>query len=629
MGMKFDVHHAKNLVRRLRRPSLARAIEASIQVVLAFALLGELAVVFLNVVSRIFSGASLPWTDEAAEMALSSIAFLGGAAAYRRQEHASIRALVDLLSPRGRQICLVLTEWVVLLIAITGGWVSIPYFLAQSEQLTPVLQVPASWFVLPLVIGMIAIAATAVERLAAKPRTIALTVGSVVAAIIVIVTATEDVWRPWFVGDAALNLALGLFFAAVLLGLPVAFALLLGALSYLYLSGTVPLVALAQTMVNGISNFVLLALPFFVLAAVIMNHGGISLRLVRFVQALVGHFRGGLLQVMVVSMYLVSGLSGAKSADVAAVGSVMRDMLRHQGYSLEQSTAVLASSAAMGETVPPSIAMLVLGSVTTLSIGALFIAGLIPAAVVAVCLMALIYVQAWRTNTPRSPRARVGELVRAAFGGTLPLLMPVFLLGGIILGVATPTEVSSFAVVYGLVLSAVVYRELGMRDFVRGVVDCAAMSGLILFILAAASSFAWALTVAHLPQRLVGLLAGVHQSQWVFLLVSIALLIVAGSILEGLPALLILAPLLMPIATKVGVNDLHYGIVLVIAMGIGAFMPPVGVGFYIACAVCGTTIERSARAMIPFVIVLCLGLLVVALVPWFTLFLPATLHFVK
>lgn len=627
--MKFDVHHAKNLVRRLRRPSAARAIEASIQVVLAFALLGELAVVFLNVVSRIWSGESLPWTDEAAEMALSSIAFLGGAAAYRRQEHASIRALVDLLSPRGQQICLVLTEWVVLVIAVTGGWLSIPYFLAQSEQLTPVLQVPASWFVLPLVIGMIAIAATAAERLAAKPRTMALTVGSVVAAIIVIMTVTEDVWRPWFVGDAALNLALGLFFAAVLLGLPVAFALLLGALSYLYLSGTVPLVALAQTMVNGISNFVLLALPFFVLAAVIMNHGGISLRLVRFVQALVGHFRGGLLQVMVVSMYLVSGLSGAKSADVAAVGSVMRDMLRRQGYSLEQSTAVLASSAAMGETVPPSIAMLVLGSVTTLSIGALFIAGLIPAAVVAVCLMALIYVQAWRTNMPRSPRATLGELVRAAFGGTLPLLMPVILLGGIILGVATPTEVSSFAVVYGLVLSAVVYRELGMRDFLRGVVDCAAMSGLILFILAAASSFAWALTVAQLPQRLVGLLAGVHQSQWVFLLVSIALLIVAGSILEGLPALLILAPLLMPIATKVGVNDLHYGIVLVIAMGIGAFMPPVGVGFYITCAVCGTTIERSARAMIPFVIVLCLGLLVVALVPWFTLYLPATLHFVK
>ncbi len=382
-------------------------------------------------------------------------------------------------------------------------------------------------------------------------------------------------------------------------------------------------------MVNGISNFVLLALPFFVLAAVVMNQGGISLRLVRFVQALVGHFRGGLLQVMVVSMYLVSGLSGAKSADVAAVGSVMREMLRRRGYSLEQAAAVLAASAAMGETVPPSVAMLVLGSVTTLSIGTLFIAGLIPAAVIALCLMVLIYAQSWRSPGLRSPRAGLREMAGAGLAGTLPLLMPVILLGGILFGVATPTEVSSFAVVYGLVLAGVIYRELGLRELVRGLVDCATVSGFILFILAAASSFAWTLTVARLPQRLIALLTGTHQSQGLFMVASIVLLIVAGTILEGLPALLILAPLLMPIAGQVGVNEIHYGIVLVIAMGIGAFMPPVGVGFYVTCAVCGTSIEKSARAMIPYLIVLCLGLLLVALVPWFTLFLPERLHFIK
>jgi len=614
---------------RLRRSSPERAVDVSLQVVLAFALLGELAVVFSNVVSRLLRREALLWTDEAAEMALSTIAFLGGAVAYRRRQHAFIRTLVDAFSSQQQQICHVLIEWCVLGIAFTVGWVSIPYLLSQRDQLTPVLQVRASWFVLPLLVSMVVLAVTAVERLTAHRRATVLTVGGVVAALVVVVALTRDAWRPWLAGDSGLNLSLALFFGTVLLGLPVAFALLLGALAYLYSTGTVPLVALAQTMVNGISNFVLLALPFFVLAAVIMNHGGISLRLVRFVQALVGHVRGGLLQVMVVSMYLVSGLSGAKSADVAAVGSVMRDMLRRQGYSLEQSAAVLAASAAMGETVPPSIAMLLLGSVTTLSIGSLFIAGLIPAAVVAVCLMALIYVQAWRMKTPRSPRAGLREIARAAIGGALPLLMPVILLGDILWGVATPTEVSSFAVVYGLVLAGGIYRELGRGDFMRGVVDCAAVSGLILFILAAASSFAWALTVARLPQRLVAMLTGVHQSQWLFLVASIVLLIVAGSILEGLPALLILAPLLMPIATRVGVNDLHYGIVLVIAMGIGAFIPPVGVGFYVTCAVCGTTIERSARAMVPFVIVLCLGLLVVALVPWFTLYLPAKLHFLK
>jgi len=201
--------------------------------------------------------------------------------------------------------------------------------------------------------------------------------------------------------------------------------------------------------------------------------------------------------------------------------------------------------------------------------------------------------------------------------------MPVILFGGILAGVATATEVSSFAVVYGLVLACMVYREMGFRAFLRGLIDCASISGMVLFILGSASTFAWVLTIANLPHRLVGLLSAVHQSHWVFMLASIALLVVTGLILEGLPALLILAPILLPIASRVGISQLHYGIVLLIAMGIGAFMPPVGVGFYFACAVCETTIEKSSREMIPFVIVLAIGLLLVALVPWFTLFLPA------
>ncbi|HWU41027.1 MAG TPA: TRAP transporter large permease subunit, partial [Candidatus Acidoferrum sp.] len=180
--------------------------------------------------------------------------------------------------------------------------------------------------------------------------------------------------------------------------------------------------------------------------------------------------------------------------------------------------------------------------------------------------------------------------------------------------------------IYGLVLAAFVYGELDFKTFARSVIDCASVSGMVLFILGGATSFAWTLTIAQLPHRLVGLLTHAQQSQWVFLLASILLLIVAGSVLEGLPALLILAPLLMPIASQVGVNQLHYGIVLIIAMGIGTFMPPIGVGFYITCAVCETTIEQSARAMVPFLIVLCLGLLAVALVPWFTLYLPMKLQ---
>jgi tripartite ATP-independent transporter DctM subunit len=270
--------------------------------------------------------------------------------------------------------------------------------------------------------------------------------------------------------------------------------------------------------------------------------------------------------------------------------------------------------------------MLVLGSVTSLSIGSLFIAGFIPAAVVGLCLMILIYLQARKSQAGRSTRPTLLQLGSASLSGILPLLMPVILIGGILLGVGTPTEVSSFAVIYGLVLAGIIYRELGFRVFLRGIIDCAAMSGMILFILAGASSFAWTLTVAQLPQRLVGLLGGVQDSQLFFILASIVLLIVTGTLLEGLPALVILAPILLPIAQQIGVSQLHFGIVLLIAMGIGAVMPPVGALFYIACAVCETTIEKSGRAMIPFLVVLCFALLLVALVPWFTLYLPMKFH---
>ena len=604
---------------------LTRAIDVVLKITLAVALLGELGVVFFNTLSRSFLGSALLWTDETAQLALSTIAFAGGVLAYRRAEHVSIRALVAALPLAWQRACYTLVDLIVLTVAVTVGLSALPLLAARWEELTPILQIRAGWFVVPLVTSMILLAVTVIERLVLQHRPAVLGVSAAFAALVLLLVLTGGTWRPWFGGDAALRLALGLFFGTLLLGLPVAFGLLFGAFAYLYTSGTVPLTALAQNAADGTNNFVLVALPFFVFAGMIMEKGGISLRLVRLVRALVGHLRGGLLQVTVVSMYIVSGMSGAKTADVAAVGSVMRDMLRQEGYSMEQSAAVLAASAVMGETVPPSIAMLVLSSVTTLSVGALFIAGIIPAVVVGLCLMVLIYLQARLSQAPRAPRASLHQLLTATLGGLPPLLMPVILFTGILAGIGTPTEVSSFAVVYGLMLAAI-YGELGLRALVDNVIDCAALSGMILFILAAASSFSWTLSVANLPQRLVGILTRVQNNQWLFLFGSILLLIVIGTILEGLPALLILAPILMPIASRVGLSQLHYGIILVLAMGIGIFIPPAGNGFYVCCAVCGTSIEKSTRALIPLLVVVFIGLLVVALVPWFTLFLPGKFH---
>jgi len=432
---------------------------------------------------------------------------------------------------------------------------------------------------------------------------------------------TRDAWLPWLGGDAAIVVALVLFFVAIFAGVPVGFVLLLATATYLWAADAASMVVLPQTMVNGTGNFILLAVPFFILAGLIMERGGISIRLVRFIHTLVGHMRGGLLQVTVVSMYVVSGLSGSKPADVAAVGTVMRDQLRER-HGAAEGAAVLAASAIMGETVPPSIAMLIVGSITSVSVAGMFIGGLIPAAVMALCLMGLIYIRARRAGTPPMPRASIGTIARAGFGAILPLLMPGMLLAGILFGVATPTEVAAFAVIYGIFLSTVVYREMNLKIFLRTVADTAALTGVLLFIFAAASGFSWTLTVAYLPQRLVELLHSVGASTTIFMIGSIALLILVGVLLEGLPSLNVLAPLLLPIAGKLGLSELHYALVLIIAMGVGGFMPLAGVGFYVCCAIMRCDVESASRAMLPYLITIIVGLLIVAFVPELALFLP-------
>ncbi|CAM5223155.1 Tripartite ATP-independent transporter DctM subunit OS=Castellaniella defragrans OX=75697 GN=HNR28_001847 PE=4 SV=1 [Castellaniella defragrans] len=388
------------------------------------------------------------------------------------------------------------------------------------------------------------------------------------------------------------------------------------------MSGQAPVIALAQNMVDGsTSSFILLALPFFIFVGLIMERGGISTKLVAWAMAMVGHLRGGILQVMVVTTYLVAGISGSKTADVAAVGSVMRAELVKRGYRQEEGAAVLSAATAMSETIPPSIGMLVLGSVTPISIGTLFLAGIIPAAVVALCIMLAIYLitrlRGERPGTRASGRVMVASAIRA-----IPaMIMPAIMIIGIRAGIATPTEVSAVAAFYGVLLAVVIYRAIGWKEFCKVTAESAVISGMVLFIIAAAFAFSWALSAAYLPQQLVSFVHGTSKA--VFLIESIFFLIIIGSLLEGLPALIILGPLLLPLATELGVGSVHYAILLLLAMGVGIFMPPLGVGFYVATAVLESKLEPAAKAMLPFLGVLLVGILLVAFVPWFTNVLPS------
>ena len=604
-----------------RAEAVLRLVDRAAELVVVAALLGELAMVLANVVARTYLARSFLWSDEVARLALSILAFIGGAVAYRRRDHAYVRVVLNLLPRRAERSCLALADGIVVVVAAVTAVASIDFLASSWTERTPILQLPAALIGLPLPLGMALLMLYALAHLRREHGWRAVLVAVLCAAAAVAIPALSDAAVGWLTGDSAVVAALALFFLAIFAGVPVGFVLLLATIVYLWASGGAPLVVVPQSMVNGTGNFILLAVPFFILTGLIMERGGISVRLVRLIRALVGHWRGGLLQVTVASMYLVSGLSGSKPADVAAVGTVMRDEIRDR-HGAPEGAAVLAAAAIMGETVPPSIAMLIVGSITNVSLAALFIGGLIPAAVMAVCLMVLIYVRARRAGTPRLPRAPLATLARAGLAAVLPILMPGMLLAGILMGVATPTEIAALAVVYGLVLSTLVYREMDWSRFLSTVTDTAALTGVLLFIFAASSGFSWTLTVAYLPQRLVLLLHAVGNSAEIFMVGSIALLIVVGVLLEGLPSLNVLAPLLLPIAAKIGLSGIHYALVLIVAMGIGGFMPLAGVGFYVCCAVMRCEVEAASRAMLPYLIVVLAGLLIIAFVPWFALALP-------
>lgn len=618
----------------LRRGPVADRIRAALngldsgfRAVLVIALVIQLAIVLTGIVSRFWFDESLLWADEAAKLFLSLTAFVGGALAFRARHHTTVEFLTGRFSPRWRASFAVGIDALILVAAAVVGYVSLDLLSISATSNTPILDINAAWLVLPLTVGMALVVLFAIERLVYfhAPRAVIPAV-LVVALLVGLIYAISVVPSLHFGNGTALGVMLVAFLLAVLLGLPVSFAMLLGSLMFLLISGVAPLIAAAQNTFDGTSNFILLTLPFFIWAGLIMEKGGISLRLVRFAMTLVGHMRGGLLQVVVLTIYMVSGISGSKIADVVAVGSVLRRELKKQGYKPEQGAAVLASSAAMSETIPPSLAMLVLGSVAPISIGTLFIAGLLPAAVIALLLMILNYVLSRRGNMASAPRATAAELLRATGGAVLPLVMPVIMVIGIRFGVATPTEVSSVAVLYGLILAFAIYRAVDIKVLYRIAVESCLLAGMVLFIIAAAFSFAWTLTAANLPANLAMVLHSIGDNRIVFTLGSIVLLIVMGSLLEGLPALIILGPLLMPIASQYGIDIIHYSMIMILAMGVGIFIPPIGIGFYVSCTVSESRLEATSKAMLPYLAVLIIGVLVVAFVPWFTLAVPRLLQ---
>lgn len=417
---------------------------------------------------------------------------------------------------------------------------------------------------------------------------------------------------------------------AVLLALsvPISFTVGVAAFLGLWWHGQYPLVTIPKQVFEGVDSFVLLAIPLFVLAGSLMETGGIALRLVRLAQALVGRIRGGLAMAVVVAEYIFSGISGSTIADVSAIGSTMIPPMLRAGYRADQAVAVVSAASAMGILVPPCILMIVIGSVANVSVAALFAAGFLPAVVIGIAIMAWIYYDARRSGVQAVDRSALGSFGRVLVEALIPLGLPAIIFGGILGGVVTPTEAAVIAVFYAAIVGLFVYREIKWRALPGILIQSAVVTAAVCFLLGTAAVVAWVLVIQNVPQVLLASMTAVPGGQVIFLALTALLFIVLGAVLEGLPAVVILLPTFLPVVKTLGIDLVHYSTVVVAATGIGLFLPPIGVGFFLACGIANTSADRASRAMMPFIIMMCLGLLIVILVPWVTLVLPRLLKLI-
>jgi tripartite ATP-independent transporter DctM subunit len=588
---------------------------------IALLVVAQAAVVGLQVVGRHVLHQPIPWTEEIARLLLGWLMCAGGVAALRHAQHPRVTALVRLLDPprraavdRGLQL---------VLLALFAGLIAPAWQLtvASAAERLPASDISGAWISAIFPAALLLMAAVVVHQICRegldpwRDRT-SLTWSLGAATLIV-----ASVLIPLVAGAAPLLVLVIGFLVTAALGLPLAFTLTLTALTYLLGIGGVGLVILPIKILGGVDSFVLLAIPLFILAGALMESGGISERIVDLAMAIVGRVRGGLAMVVVVAEILFSGISGSTAADVSAISSLLVPSMKKAGYSGPESVSVVAAASAMGILVPPCLTMVVLGSLVNLSIVTLFLAGFVPAFILAAALVALIAIRARRQGWPATRGASRADLRRALRRAVVPTGLPVLLFGGIFSGATTVTEAALIAVVYALV-AGVAMGGLRGESLVAQMAPSGVVTATTLWVLAAASAFAWILVREWVPQTLAEWIGGLDAGPMGFMAATVVLFVVIGALLEGLPALLIFGPILFPISRALGIDPVHYGIVIIAAMGIAFFLPPVGVGLTIAAGIARVDIDEVSRAYLPYLLALLAGLALIAAIPWFTLVLP-------
>ncbi|MBD0415508.1 TRAP transporter large permease [Oryzicola mucosus] len=590
-----------------------------VEAISAVLLLAIIAMLLTGVTSRYIFGRPITWIDEAASIAFLWLAMLGTAIAIDRSEHLRLTLFLAMLSDRRRQFCETLGMVLMGTFLVALMPAAYEYAIEEMDITTSALNIPNGYRVSAIGVGMLLMLGLIVIQLlkSAKLADVLLAVG----AVIVIGAGL------WFMGPAIkslgnANILIFLVGGAALclaLGVPIAFCFGMSTLVFLTFTTTMPLIVVIGRMDEGMSSLILLSVPVFVLLGCILDATGMGKAIVDFLASMLGHVKAGMSYVLLGSLFLVSGISGSKVSDMATVAPALFPEMKRRGYKPKEMIALLATGAAMADTVPPSIVLIVLGSVAGVSIAALFTSGFAIAMVLLVMLAILARIKARIENVDGVKRPTLGLIGKAALVAAPALVLPFIIRSAVASGAATATEVSTIAVLYAFIIGVVLYGGIRPAKIYKMFVETAAMSGAILLILGTAAAMAWALTQTGFAFQLRDMLSGLPGGWFSFMLVSIALFMLLGCVLEGLPAIVLLAPIMFPIARAMGIHDIHYSMVIVTAMNIGLMAPPIGVGFYIACKVGNVSPDEAMGAIWPYLGALLIGLLAIAAVPWFSL----------
>ncbi|MFM7255767.1 MAG: TRAP transporter large permease subunit [Betaproteobacteria bacterium] len=569
-----------------------------------------------GVVSRYVFAQPIVWSDEVVSIAFVWLTMLGTAIALHRNEHLRLSLFVEMLPPRRRAFvqAFALVAMAGLLLALIGP--AVDYAADEWAIRTPALDMPNAFRVGSIAAGFIAmLLIIAIYAGRSARRADLLLAALLVAALMGLCWLLS----PYLLKLGTPNIAIflvGFVAVCLLAGVPIAFCFGIGAVSYLAFSTQVPITVVVGRMDEGMSSIVLVSVPIFVLLGCVLDTTGMGKAIVDFLASLLGHIRAGMSYVLLGSLFIVSGISGSKVSDMATVAPALFPEMKRRGHQPAEMVALLATGAAMADTVPPSIVLIVLGAVASVTIAGMFQSGFIVALVLLAVLLVLARWKGRHEDMRGARRAPLKQVCRFLLVAAPALVLPFLIRSAVGEGVATATEVSTIAVVYALCVGQLMYGGIGLRKFYGMLVETAALSGAVLFVLGAASAMAWSITQSGVVQQLSTFMTTLPGGAAAFLAVSIAVFLVLGCLLEGLPAVLLLAPIMFPMARKLGIHDVHYAMVVVCAMNIGLMLPPVGVGFYIACRIGNARPDDVIGAIWPYLAALLVGVVVIAAVPW-------------